>query len=185
MPRSIFRTRYRNTVLALGVCAATGGFLVPLAAPAAADTDASAQGSFGGEECWATDESELRFFEKVNQARVAHGRRALTLDPELSRVAQRHSYRMKVAQRLFHTPTVRLHRQVTNWDILGENVGRGRTPDTLHSAFMQSKAHRHVLLSKEFTFVGVGVSYEDGRLWATILFHASDDPGTTMDMTPC
>ena len=136
------------------------------------------------EECWTWDESELGFFERLNEERRRRGVGTVKLDPELSRVAQNHSYHMKTEQRLYHTPEDKLRERVTNWELLGENVGRGGDVDSLHRAFMESEAHRHVALHREFNYVGIGVSHQEGILWVTILMEGQDDPGTTMEMSP-
>ncbi len=93
-----------------------------------------------------------------------------------------HSYNMARYQRLYHTPEDKLRERVTRWEILGENVGRGASVDSLHQAFMDSRAHRDVVLYKPFNYVGVGVVQKDGNMWVTILFEAYEDPGTTMSM---
>lgn len=140
------------------------------------------RGEYTKEECWTWDESELRFFEKLNDARRRHGVPTVDLDPELSKVAQHHSYNMKVEQRLYHTPESKLRERVTNWQIMGENVGRGLEVDSLHRAFMDSKDHRYIALYKDFNYVGIGVSHDKGQMWVTILLEAYENPGTTMEM---
>ncbi len=132
--------------------------------------------------CWTWGRAELEFFDKINDARVRHGRSRLQLDPELSWVANRHSYDMRRLQRLYHTREDKLRERVTNWAILGENVGWGGSVDSLHRAFMESADHRQIVLYKEFNYVGVGVVHDEGVIWVTILFEAYDNPGTTMDM---
>ena len=169
------------TIIALSLCATCAAVITPLATPAVAQTEPSNE----TDECWGWDDSELPFFGKINEVREAHGVDPVTIDPELSRVSHQHSFEMEAQQRLYHTPGFRLHRRVTNSETLGETVGRGATPDSLFQAFMQSRAHRHVILSKEFKYVGVAFSYDSGRIWATMVFQAFDDPGTTMNMNEC
>lgn len=156
-----------------------------------APIDVPADGFLGGdgkgnqdEECWTWDESELGFLERINEARRRHGLRAVDLDPELSKVAQHHSYHMKTEQRLYHTPAEKLRERVTNWELLGENVGRGSEVDSLHRSFMESDDHRQVVLNEEFRFVGIGVSHDEDQMWVTILLEARENPGTTMEMDP-
>lgn len=137
------------------------------------------------EDCWAWHDAEWGFLEKINDSRVAHGRSPVRLDRELSRVARRHTWDMVGRQTLFHTPEDTLRRRVTNWLILGENVGRGGGVDSLHRAFMASEPHRENVLYRPFNHVGVGtVRDESGLLWVTILLEAYDDPGTTLEMPP-
>ena len=136
----------------------------------------------GPEPCWKWDAAEREFAEKINQERERRDIPRVRLDPELSRVAQRHSYEMQSDQRLYHTPEETLRRRVTRWEILGENVGVGGSVDSLHRAFMESDEHRQIILYRDFNYVGVGVRYDPDRIWVTVIFEAYEDPGTTMDM---
>lgn len=137
------------------------------------------------QECgWSMERSELEFFEKVNNARARHDRPQLKLDPELSRVANYHAFEMARDQKLYHTPGEKMKARITNWEILGENVGRGASVESLHQAFMESRSHREVVLYRTFNYVGVGVVEKNGSLWVTVIFEAEDNPGTTMDMSP-
>ncbi|HET7481917.1 MAG TPA: CAP domain-containing protein, partial [Actinomycetota bacterium] len=127
---------------------------------------------------------ESAFAQKINDARRNHDRQPVQLDPQLSRVAQFHSWAMKEEARLFHTPEDKLRERVTRWEILGEAVGRGTEVGSLFQAFMDSPDHRDIFLYPKFNYVGVATTYDDGVMWVTILFEAFDDPGTTMDMPP-
>ena len=156
-----------------------------LAAAATSLVSVAPAASASGEECWKADAAELRLLEKVNQSRAENGLEPVTLDAEISKVAQHHSYQMKLRGTPFHTPTYKLNRRVTNFQTLGETVGKGSSVDSVHLAFMNSSAHRHVFLSEEFEHAGVGISYDGGRIWVTVLFEARTDPGTTMAMPDC
>jgi uncharacterized protein YkwD len=81
---------------------------------------------------------------------------------------------------LYHTPTTTLKKRVTNWRELGENVGVGSTVTTLHSAFMNSPAHKANILYSGFRYVGVGAIQADGRLWVTVIFESRADPGSPL-----
>lgn len=134
--------------------------------------------------CWSYKGSERDFAKRMNAARVLAGVEKLSLDPELSKVARRHTREMVEADLLHHTSSEALRRRVTNWSILGENVGVGSTVATLHVAFMESPAHRDNILYRSFKHVGVGVSTKD-RMWVTVIFEATSDPGTTLRMPRC
>ena len=135
--------------------------------------------------CWTFKPSERGFARKINVARVAAGQRRLSIDPELSRVARTHTWTMTAKDLLHHQSETDLRRRVVNWSTLGENVGVGATVDSLHSAFMGSPAHKHNILYSTFRHSGVGVRKVDGRMWVTVLFEATNDPGTTLNMPRC
>ena len=138
----------------------------------------------GSGACYRFKEPERRFARKIDRARAARGLRRLRLDPHLSRVARRHSWEMRRAGALFHRFEA-LQRRVTNWRLLGENVGLGATVGSLHRAFMASPEHRANVLRRAFRHVGVSVVREGGRMWVTIVFESRRDPGTTLPMPSC
>jgi uncharacterized protein YkwD len=135
--------------------------------------------------CWKAREKELGFVQKLNDVRRAAGRVGLRLDPELSRAARYHTWQMADVDKLYHTPADNLKRRVTNWVVLGENVGVGGTVESLHNAFMASPAHKDNIMLPGFTHVGIGTSQRGDRLWVTVLFEAATNPGTTLRMPSC
>jgi len=137
-----------------------------------------------GHSCWKTRDAESAFANKINAARRASGKSALILDPELSQAARSHTYGMAQRTLLYHTPSDRLRWKVTNWTMLGENVGVGGSPDSLHAAFMNSPAHRDNILQGAFVHVGIGTVREGGRMWVTVIFEARTNPGTRLP-SPC
>lgn len=141
----------RRTAITLLIAA----LLLPFAArPAGAAVDGGA---------------ESRFVQLINQARAQAGLPALSVRSDLVAVARRHSARMADADDLHHNPG--LAGEVSGWQKLGENVGRGPTVDAIHGAFMDSPGHRANILSADFTEVGVGVEVRDGgRIWVTEVF---------------
>ena len=143
------------------------------------------QGSRDQEDgCWSWDWAELNFYDFINNERQERKLGRVQIDPELSKVAAHHSYNMMKEQDLYHTPEDRLRERVTEWQILGENVGTGGDAWSIHRAFMDSPPHRDIILHDAMNYVGIGVSHqEDGRMWVTVLFEAYEDPGTTMDMS--
>lgn len=134
--------------------------------------------------CWTYKSSERDFAKKMNAARILANMGKLSLDPELSKAARKHTREMVVSDLLHHTSSEALRKRVTNWSILGENVGVGSTVTTLHAAFMDSPAHRDNILYRSFKHVGIGVSTRD-RMWVTVIFEATSDPGTTLRMPRC
>src|ERR687897_472425 len=78
-------------------------------------------------------------------------------------IAREQARRMADQGTLYHNP--RLTTQVTSWRLVGENVGTGPDPLTVHRAFMRSPSHRANVLSREFTRIGVGAVARDGQVW--------------------
>ena len=138
----------------------------------------------GSSRCWKRKPSERRFARRMNQARVEQGLSRMRFDPELSKVSRVHTREMIKADLLHHATTAQLTRRVTNWRMLGENVGVGGTVSTLHDAFMNSPAHKANILYG-FNHVGVGVAKRDGRMWVTVTFAKSPNPGTSLKMPRC
>ncbi|MGH2808623.1 MAG: CAP domain-containing protein [Actinomycetota bacterium] len=136
------------------------------------------------ERCWQWRPAELEFLDMINNARTSRGRKPVRLDRELSRVARRHTWEMVEQNLLYHSPEETLRKRVTNWLILGENLGRGGDAESLHRAFMASEPHRDNLLFPAFNFVGIGTMRNERGLWVTILLEAYNDPGTTLNVLP-
>ncbi len=132
--------------------------------------------------CWDPRPAERDFTDRLNNERFSDGLGKVRLDPELSRTARVHTRAMLNREELYHTPSHRLTSRVTNWVILGENVGVGGTVSSLHGAFMGSPAHRANIMRSAFRHVGVGTRIRDGRLWVTVIFEGTTDPGTTLWM---
>ena len=135
--------------------------------------------------CWNFKPSEKGFTRKINGARGNGGLGKLSLDPELSKAARVHTREMVRKAELYHTPTESLKRRVTNWIMLGENVGVGGTVSSLHEAFMNSQGHRDNVMHPLYRHVGVGVLKAGDRMWVTIIFEANTDPGTPLKMPRC
>lgn len=135
--------------------------------------------------CYKYTRAERGFHSKMNQSRKAAGLGTMKLDPEVSKVAKRHTRDMVRSNTLVHSSNTELTRRVTNWITLGENVGVGSAVDSLHSAFMNSPAHKANILHSAFNNVGVGSVKKDGRMWVTVIFEARSNPGTRLKMPSC
>lgn len=135
--------------------------------------------------CWTPRVKEQGFARAMNKERRARNLGRMRLDPELSKAARVHTRRMIGRDLLHHTSAATLRRRVTNWLVLGENVGVGVTVGSLHAAFMASPAHKDNILYRNFKHVGVGTATGLGRLWVTVIFEAKDDPGTRLRMPHC
>ena len=145
----------------------------------------TAGAAIGDNQCWNFAASEKGFKNKMNAARIGRGLTKLSLDPELSKAARVHTNEMIKRDTLYHTSSTDLRNRVTNWVVLGENVGVGSTVDSLHEAFMNSTAHRDNILYATYRHVGVGVKKANGRMWVTVIFEATTDPGTSLPMPRC
>lgn len=111
---------------------------------------------------------EREFFSKINEERAMAGLSALSVDSSLLDVARRHSARMAEAGRIFHNDN--LPNEVDGWVLLGENVGRGSTTQSIHDAFMASPDHRAQILEGRYEGGAVGVVESQGLIWVTELF---------------
>ena len=130
--------------------------------------------------CYSPNRSERAFVRKMNAARADEDKPRLRLDPEMSKVSKVHTRAMAREESLYHTPSAVLSKRVTNWVLLGENVGVGGTVSSLHEAFMNSAAHRANIMLKQFKFVGVGVKRSGDRMWVTVTFEAKSNPGSPL-----
>ncbi len=128
------RSRLRRLVAALAVAATTVVGSAALAAPALASS-ASDLGA------------------ATSAARAAAGLPALALDAQLTAVAQGWANQLAAAGTLSHNPALRT--QVTNWNVLGENVGMAADIPSVQAAFMASPAHRDNILDPRYTQMGV------------------------------
>lgn len=151
----------------------------------AARGDILAVAGTGDNQCWDYKPAEKGFARKINEARLNAGALKLKLDPELSKAARKHTREMWTIDELHHTPSDKLRHRVTNWTILGENVGVGGTVSSLHQAFMASQGHKDNILYAAFRHVGIGVANRNGRMWVTVIFEAVGDPGTPLPMPTC
>jgi uncharacterized protein YkwD len=130
--------------------------------------------------CYSPTRKEKSFVRKMNQERVAAGKAPLKLDLEVSKVSKTHTRAMAKADSLYHTSSTVLSRRVTNWVLLGENVGVGGTVGSLHKAFMASPHHRANIMLSSFRYVGVGTVMAGDRLWVTVTFEARSNPGSPL-----
>jgi uncharacterized protein YkwD len=90
----------------------------------------------------------------TNAARVSNGLPALALNAQLNAVAQAWANKLAAAGVLSHNPALRS--QVSDWTVLGENVGMAGDIPTVQAAFMASPPHRANILDPRYTQMGVG-----------------------------
>jgi hypothetical protein len=128
--------------------------------------------------------AEAQFVAQLNQARQAAGLPTVRVAGDLTAVARRHSERMAGQSNLHHNPN--LGSDVSGWQKVGENVGRGPSVGAIHTAFMDSPGHRANILGGDWVEVGVGVVVRDGQLWVTEVFRlpASSAPAPSPEPEP-
>ena len=136
---------------ATAVTAASAAGVVALAAPAGA-----------------VSSDAYTYLARINAERAAHGLHALTMRSDLNRVAQGWANHMASVEVLSHNP--RLATQVTNWQVVGENVGEGPSIAALDRAFWASTPHRDNILDRSYRDVGIATSVRNGIIWITVDF---------------
>ena len=142
----------------LGAMAAAAGLLAYLmlsAAPASAEPAAN----------------EAAFLALLNNTRVSKGLAPLLSDGQLQTIGRQWSAKMAQDGSLSHNPN--LPNQVTNWRMIGENVGVGQTAPQLHDAFVASPHHYENIVEPAFNYVGIGVVEAGGQIWVTFDFKQS------------
>lgn len=109
-----------------------------------------------------------RLLSLTNQVRSSRGLDSLTVDAELSAVAQRWATTLAAQGVLSHNAS--LPSQVTGWKTLGENVGVGGTVDAIHDGFVASPTHLENLVDPAFTRIGFGIVRPDARIFVVEVF---------------
>ncbi|HEX2029629.1 MAG TPA: CAP domain-containing protein [Nitriliruptorales bacterium] len=126
--------------------------------------------------------AETRLVAAANHARAAAGLPSLAVRTDLTQVARGHSARMADQGRLAHN--AQLGAEVSGWQRVGENVGRGPSTEAVHDEFMASATHRAVILDAGFTEIGVGIEVRDGLLWVSQVFRQPESAATPTAAAP-
>lgn len=107
----------------------------------------------------------------VNEIRVQNGLKQLTPHWELSRIARYKSKDMSENGYFSHTspvygsPFEMIKNFGLSYKTAGENIAKGqRTPESVVSAWMNSKGHRANILNSGYTKIGVGYE-KSGNYW--------------------
>ena len=116
----------------------------------------------------AASSDEARLLALTNQVRAANGLSPLTINGQITGVAQRWAGVLAERGVLSHNSS--LPSQVTGWKDLGENVGVGGTADAVHAGFLASPTHRANIVDPAFTQVGFGVVRPDARIFVVVVF---------------
>ena len=109
-----------------------------------------------------------RMLALTNQVRASQGLPALTMDSQLTSVAQAWAAELASRGVISHNPSVRS--QVIGWKIVGENVGVGGTVDAVHAGFVASPTHYANLVDPAYTKVGFGIVRPDARIFVVEVF---------------
>jgi hypothetical protein len=123
--------------------------------------------------------TEAEFLAKINATREASGLGPLEVDGGLRSHARNHTQDMIDAGEIFHSSESELIAAGgTGWDKIGENVGRGQSPTSLHQAFMDSPGHRKNILG-DYNYVGIGTGSSNGYLYVTVVFMKKGSTSST------
>src|SRR5436190_14827449 len=99
-------------------------------------------------------DDEARFVELMQGERAHAGLYAYAVADDLAAVARKQAAAMADRGELFHNPS--LASDVSGWQEVAENVGRGTDVDTVDHAFQDSTVHREHVMSTDLRQVGVG-----------------------------
>jgi uncharacterized protein YkwD len=114
------------------------------------------------------------FFDRTNELRAAAGAPPLAEHVWLDLKAQAWAERMASEGWIFHSRLAD-GLDTIGWECLGENVGyadgTGDQLARLHDAFVNSPTHRHNLVDRRFTHMGVGLARgSDGTVYVSEVF---------------
>lgn len=123
--------------------------------------------------------AEQDFVARINALRQSKGLAALAIDPELVTNARNWSHVMADAGSIFHASDLSVGVS-TSWELLGENVGVGGDVATLFDAFVASPTHYANIVDPSFKYIGVGVLWQNGRMWTVQRYR---NPGTPAPVT--
>ena len=120
---------------------------------------------------------EQKLLNLLNEDRARNGLPPLTLDPELSRLAQLKSSDMNSNHYFAHeSPTYGNAGQMLtafhyDFNGVGENIAHHANVEKAEAAFMSSDGHRRNILGSQWDKVGIGIAYdENGNVYVTQLF---------------
>ena len=115
--------------------------------------------------------TESEFVSLINSTRANNGLGSLQVDGGLQSHARNHTQAMIDNGGIFHSSSGELSAAAgSGWSRVGENVGKGQSPSSLHQAFMNSSGHAANILG-DYNYVGVGTGTgSDGALYVTVVF---------------
>lgn len=114
--------------------------------------------------------TESEFLALINSTRADTGLAPLEVNGGLQAHARNHTQDMVAAGDIYHSTDAELAAAGgSGWSRIGENVGRGQSPSSLHSAFMASPGHKANILG-DYNYVGIGTDSAEGYLYVTVVF---------------
>ncbi len=124
------------------------------------------------------------FVARINSIRASQGLNTLSVDGNLTGIAQDWAVNMASQDSIFHR--VDLRDGVTSlWRRLGENVGVGPSVEQLMDAFVASPGHHKNVVDPVFTHIGVGtVRTSDGMLYTAHEFAAIEGAAPPVTAPP-
>lgn len=131
----------------------------------------------------ASPTEEAAFVSRINGLRSSLGLAPLEVDAELVAASRVWADQMASDDVLAHAPDITAG-ITAPWIKVGENVGVGGDVDSLFQAFVDSPLHYANLIDPDFRYVGVGVTFANGKLWTTHRFMALADIPTTTTTPP-
>jgi len=119
-----------------------------------------------------------RLLRIINHSRLINGRKPLKINLSLSEDAKAHTRKMIRRGKLYDVPNLSQVLSPYKWSTGGDVVGCGDTLIEMHRLLMRHAYHRKIILSRKFTYVGIGVIKVDGKsacgrnsFWATEIFY--------------
>ncbi len=131
----------------------------------------------------ASPTEEAAFVSRINGLRSSLGLVPLQVDNELVAASRVWADQMAAGDTLAHAPDITAG-ITAPWIKVGENVGVGGDVDSLFDAFVASPLHYANLVDPDFRYVGIGVTFANGKLWTTHRFMALADIPTTTTAPP-
>lgn len=127
--------------------------------------------------------AEQDFVARINALRQSRGLGALAIDPELVTNARNWTHVMANSGSIFHASDLSVGVS-TSWELLGENVGVGSEVSTLFEAFVASPTHYANIVDPSFRYIGVGVLWQDGRMWTVQRYRNPGNPAPVTSSIP-
>lgn len=115
--------------------------------------------------------TEQRLFDRINQIRIDHGLHPFTLDARLAQAATAHVLEMQRYETLTHrgfdgsTPRLRIERTGYVPATANEAIGWNFSLDRMIEWWLNSPIHRRILLSPEYTQIGIGYVGDPAQKW--------------------
>ena len=106
---------------------------------------------------------EKQMLELINQERIKNKLPELKFDDKLAKVARGHSKEMFEFSYFDHvspitgSPADRINNAQINYLMAGENLAYAPDLQAAHDGLMNSPEHRDNILSKDYTYVGIGI----------------------------